>query len=538
MSVYSSELLNLSNDATTLSIDINRLAESAKSSTTLEQFNARKAAYEARVKEYETLYGQYQDKLKDYERYVTVNKAQSSIFKIPNMKDKNQHLAGGVFGSNGTMPGGPLWSPTNTSKLNVGQPETNNNTNLLNGNILSYLGYGFGDIMYLVNGGKLDLMFNTTVRSTSVIKMTVELTTANGTVNRIDKDFTVTEGEGNLQDMTVGFGDGRFSLQELSDIASFELNVEQEFAALLGQLAMGNMAGALIGISLYDYATGSEISTSKAVGKFAIGQVVGMLSRGATTMAINSFGMTSFGAILGLGYAITSLIGEAFEVAVGLDMSFGPGGQFLGTDSQGRAVYGRDIGIGEFLGDVAMEIATLGFADTHTFNGYANDAFGYTANGEIVANPSVLGGMGDMLSSMAYGFDINSVYGTYGPMDLQIGDLKMADMELTENRFKFDSGWNEYSGLTQEQADRLNDIKEIFGDVYADQIAEQLDQHNKALEELANMPGILDNYQGDGGGSPTGSGESSGLGIGDNRGGAGGFGSAADAAAGGHTGGF
>lgn len=89
------------------------------------------------------------------------------------------------------------------------------------------------------------------------------------------------------------------------------------------------------------------------------------------------------GATLGLKAAVT----EALEVAAGLDRSYGFGGQRIGGSLvDGTATYGRDIGLLEGIRDVAVEIATLGIADTYTFNTFQNDVFQATLSGELSFN--------------------------------------------------------------------------------------------------------------------------------------------------------
>lgn len=419
----------------------------------------------------------------------------------PRYKDRNQHLAGGLFGIQGALAGSTMYSPTRMPDMVLGKQKVDKNARLLNGGILSYLEYGYGKTMSQVMGGEeLDLFYDTTQVVTSTVSMTIEFTDKAGTIiHTVTTDINSPSSDGGLNGeggVSLGISSSAASMSELSGILENKFNALQDLRNIDVGFDLSSTVGVIdtfntlnMVVSLYDIATNETQRFESKVASGLVGSVLGAATSTISNAVISMMGLTglSTAQMVSVGYSVPVLIGtllvEAFEYATGMDNHFGFGGQYIGINSiTGGVGYTQARGVIAGVKDIYSSLTdptymSLSEVDINNFEAY----------------------------SMASEADFMSDFGLNND---QMSELSMAAALGTNN---ID---NTYTGVNATLADFLSSIDYNFS---------------------GTTPEAAASY---GNGSPTGSGEDSGLGIGGNRGGAGGFGSAAEAAAGGHTGGW
>lgn len=260
---------------------------------------------------------------------------------------------------------------------------------------------------------------------------------------------------------------------EFSQDSALEDMAESIAGGIFGPVGAA-LAGALVG-GLVDGGFNLGENVAESVARSFAGIAVNKASAGIA----GALGVTSTAGAMIIGALVASAFTEAMEVALGLDRSFGFGGDYQGDDETGAPSFDRDMGFLEGLS------RALGF-DTSAIGQVGIDG---SFNGMQSYN--------GQLSNITDGWASGALNTGWGSGSAYSNDIA--------------SGTTSWGGF--------KDVEAALG----------LDG-----VDVDTAAGVSSSS----GGGRTGSGESSGLGIGGNRGGAGGFGSAGDAAAGGHTGGW
>lgn len=332
---------------------------------------------------------------------AVLRKVSTNVIDTPSKNDRNQWLAGDGLRDE-TFPGGSLWSPVSRPNIELISPAVNKTAQLLNGNILGFLGYKFGGIQGLLQAQHINMLFEESIIKTNIVHVVVDVTSMDGVTTIKDGEFVID---------TLGQPLSNVGNVTPADIAAVMDNskgtLQENLSGLLGQMLMGSPIGSTIGISIYNGLTGQTERFEQVVGQYAITQTLGMMTRGVQQMANSVLGVTSPLMSLSIGFLASALVAEAFEVMTGLDNHFGFGGDVVGFNAQGLGAYESAISLRAGLLDTLKEIATLGYAETRTYNGIDDG----TSNQLAMASGLQLG-----QASAAYAETTTSTLGSFNEL--------------------------------------------------------------------------------------------------------------------------
>lgn len=159
-----------------------------------------------------------------------------------------------------------------------------------------------------------------------------------------------------------------------------------------------------IGITSLGIALSNQNKAEEAVTIGAYGIASNLATRGITSVAAKSLGVTSFNAIAGIYGIVSAVVNEVVEMALGVDVSFGYGGQFSRSISSKYGVEAFSeskgiLGIESFMDDLSF---SLGFSDYNitTYTGEDENSLGITSI--EVDNPAQFGSFGFGPSSYSF----------------------------------------------------------------------------------------------------------------------------------------
>lgn len=316
----------------------NFAASSANSATTEAQYNVYKSQYDQAVSRYDALTAEYEVTTDRLMQTLQGRMATARIVEVPNFKDRLQHFPGGTFGTFGQMPGGAIYSPVNTPEMKVGPVNVKNDFQLLSGSILEFLGYGFGTMEYLIRGGTLDLMFDDDRLVSSSREMTITTTAVNSagqTLYSSTRSFGST-GDGGSSNFDSGFGStattGSMSLDAAARAWKNMVNIQ----GLVG------MSPIMLGIALYDVFTGTEVNVEERIAGAMLGTIEATFTNMVSTAIAKMANVTAMSPAVMVGMGLVgTIVGELFEMALGLDTQFGYGGELVGVTASGEGIYGE-----------------------------------------------------------------------------------------------------------------------------------------------------------------------------------------------------
>jgi hypothetical protein len=326
---------------------------------------------------------------------------------IANPSNNYEWLGGIGTYTNEQYPGGFLYSPTSTPRLD-NKKNKNKDSLLLSGNVLSFLGSGFSQVQSVMNYGFLGQMFDNNVRSTEVYKVKIKVTDTQGKVyyegesNSISKETGHLTGSMNLGDLKAGIETG-LSLQGIMGA------VNSSPVGLIG-----------VSISIVNIATSEDVSVEGLIGGITYNSVVGQITSLGAQAATSALGLTGITGMLAQGL-FGAIFGELMEMAVGLDRAFGIGGEY-----QKYGVYGESKGLlgAETLGKNIREF--FGASTSYDVTNRQGDVLGtYTVH---------TGGLAGLLGTTEHSYDLTSIYGdVYGAGFTQGEALETAQMEVEMN---------------------------------------------------------------------------------------------------------
>jgi len=270
------------------------------------------------------------------------------LYDIPNPKDKNQWYAGGIL-RNESFSGGVNFSSLSIPSYNNKKQTADISVAFFTGNFI-FLNSGYSLVTSLVDGGVLDLMRYT--NETKHIKIDYDLTIT----NTITKDIiSSNSGSFTFSDDGIKYDD-IMTTQDIFDIYNAP-KVNLFDADIL-----------TVSLSMIDSLTREEFDISKTVQSVMLNATLGRFKSLAIEQGLKTFGLSGFNiATFGIIGAISSIFNEAVEIALGLDNHFGFGGEFVGK-VDGVDAYTAPIDTWQGIKDTFLEIVTLGFIDTQTYN--------------------------------------------------------------------------------------------------------------------------------------------------------------------------
>lgn len=355
MPLFSSTLTSLEEEIKSLSDDINSIVNEANktsrpSSTLLDEYNNKRASYDSKI-------GAYEDALEQFQKTNIAYNAFQSTKTIPSVRDRLQHYPGGSFGHYGALAGGVLFSPVFMPEMEVGKQNANSYSNLLNGNIMTFLNSGLGELYSLINMGILDVDFSKSsgISVTIPIKIDIEVS---GKFGKRIETFTIYVNEGDskidMSETTIG---ANMDLDELDAAINYEPSAfESTISNTVGSFA-GNPLAGTVSIAMYNLATGDTVRAAQTIVNSTVSSIIGAISQRVTQMAVTTFNITSMPTVFGLMMSLSALTKEVFEMAVGLDISFGLGGDYAGKDENEKNVYDASIGLMQAVNDTIAEVS-------------------------------------------------------------------------------------------------------------------------------------------------------------------------------------
>ena len=353
------------------------------------QYKTEYDKYSGLITEYDTVYDAYGNAVDEHKKSeIALRQVSIRSMDFDNGKDKNQWQAGGNL-RNSTYSGGYSWSPTSVPSFDNKRHTGDKNAALLGGNILSYLGYGFGDIMALVNGGELDLNFKDSAKEVFVFSITLQLINPEGievAKKEFDYDFE--------SDSSLGIGSGGGGYSGIGGkVDVTEMNNMDTLAEMMqNRVDVTSLNPVSVVISVINAVTGDKTTVEGVLGGMLIGTVQSGIQQAMTKAVASAVGVTSLNVVTALTLGVVSMVlNELFEMAIGVDRSFGFGGEYdrLGSQVLGTQAYTASDGILGISTAIDTLSYSLRFTDTLSLgivNKIGSDigSYGEVRNGDSV----------------------------------------------------------------------------------------------------------------------------------------------------------
>ncbi len=317
---------------------------SAEAATTQSEFDKYKNLYSGTFSNYETQRVLLDELTQTYANVATARQVATSIVDMPNFKDTNQWMPGGDL-KNRRSNGGSAWGLKSPVTLGVTRPtEADPTVAFFAGGVMGMLNTGFVSVQSKAAGGLLlDLITDFDVRSTVVISYKVVVSMSDGTSHTL-KDGTYESGEGGGGKGHTMTSSGPLNLSELKD--AFDARTDL-------RTALSRPIGLAIKVASSLYSGTFDLSNAKSMVQGAvIGTVQNMFQEQLISAGIKALGITNVGFAIGFSVIASAVLGELLEIGLGLDNNFGFGGEFVGYDANGTAVYGGAIGWAQGVADM------------------------------------------------------------------------------------------------------------------------------------------------------------------------------------------
>lgn len=306
---------------------------------------------------------------------ATIRKVFQSEPDAINYKDKNNWYAGGDL-VNATMAGGDLWNPTANALITNNREKTDKNAMLLAGNILPYLGYGFGTLLNTIDSfSQFQTFLESNNKTTLVLRIDITVTTDNGQIiyssSGSENEYGGDDSYGN------NFQDDSKNIGTLKDLAgAWENRVD-----ILGLISANPLT---IAKTIYNVVTGESVTVKNRLSGALVGTVYSTFQSLAMQGIAKLAGITALTPAVMVGFGILGAIfGELVEMALGLDNHFGFGGELTGFDSfSGYHGLGRIEGVNTSMHTQYSAPKTVSTGLTDLFSGIT-DFLGITYDGGI-----------------------------------------------------------------------------------------------------------------------------------------------------------
>lgn len=407
---------------------LNNLASSANTAGSLSQYNAF-------VSQYNGVLAKYSDVKSDSERIIKARRVLVDEADFPTPKDRNEWFGGGGF-YNETQAGGGLWSPTSFPNAPAKQGN-DNNSKLMSGDILSFLGYGFGDILRTMDNFLYsDSLFANNSKTVSVYKIDIRVTGLSGKVI-----YEQSSGEASMDNYSQKHTTAQTN--DLEEIAKAWDNRADITSSLIGNPLQ-------IAVTVHDVLTNDSITIEEKLQALTVG-TANELFKSITTQAV--LGLANISAVSPMGLIAGGFLGllfdELVEMALGLDNHFGFGGDVM-RDSMGGL---KTNDAGEFQFEMA---SSLGQAIENTLREYTPDLAQYFYGAMDAVDRSQLW--------EEKGFDMNDVRTAMEQADVKDDDFSFNNpvAEIDWHTSYVNAGINPYEGTRS--SSEASDYADSFGD--------------------------------------------------------------------------
>lgn len=183
-------------------------------------------------------------------------------------------------------------------------------------------------------------------------------------------DIAISDGDGSgfKTNSTTGEVTGTVTLQELSGVMQNQTQMKTTLENL-GDTLLGPAGSSIMG-ALYDQITTGQSNIGANVVKNVTSALKGQITNRMVGGIVKSVGIKNVAVIGAIQLAIGAIIGEFFEMAMGLDAQFGYGGEYIAQGVYGRNIYGTIEGnifertgtqISDFFGELYGAFTGEGF---------------------------------------------------------------------------------------------------------------------------------------------------------------------------------
>lgn len=326
------------------------------------------------------------DLTKDYLRLVD-----KISYEIPNSKDNNQWIAGGYL-RNDTYAGGGAFSPTSIPAVKLEKSYFDQSSAMLNGNF-EFLNVGFGIVQSMLYGGMLDLMMDlkqseTIVRTVSYTIAITDTVTGEVLAYRVGESSFGGDGGNSFSDYSTPTES--FDALETKAMWDAKFDVPQTMFENPVSLAF----------TAYDLFSAKEFSFSQNIGRGLLGTTFAVFSNAITTQMAGALGITGIAPSLAFATFAKSVLGELAEMALGIDNSFGFGGELQENTYGKNGTLGFEEGynLDQSLGHISKATGLLE---------YNYDVKVKDKSGNVIGSNSYYGYDG---TSDSYGVDVTTNY--------------------------------------------------------------------------------------------------------------------------------
>jgi len=402
MSSYSDAVESYSNAVEDNVLSLNNYADAANSATTRAIYDSNLSLYNKEEALYNKNIAQYDESISDLQRYATYRKVSTRVFDLPDKKDRYQWLAGGTL-RNETLAGGYLWSPVDVPSFE-NNATVGKTANLLNGNMLEYLGYGFGKTLGILGGGILDLMFDDDVRETIILSINIEFKNERTGQVLVTKSFDFNSDSNGDSDRT--FDSDLFNNANAKDMSLDEIAATWNSRSNLRSLLQANPL--LLTLEIINLATQSKATIETRLAGALLGTVTATIKQAISQAVVKSLGITAMTPAVFVGLQIFNMVfNELIEMVLGLDNHFGFGGDYIGTKG----------GMAQFEEAYSAEQVTESIKGMFGFESvldveYTTKAGAYTGYGKTEYT-----GFGEFGDEFGFGGTVISEYDDYGKFE-------------------------------------------------------------------------------------------------------------------------
>jgi len=430
VSTYKYELESLVSALQGQTTRLEQLNAQASNATSRSEYDRIASAWSSTKASYESTYGQYVEVSDRLSRSMQARRVTSEVVQLDNPKDRFQWYAGGNL-RNETLAGGSMFDVGATPAVYNKPRDMGFASTILSGNTLNMLNSGYGAVLGAMNATPfMDILTDYTLRQTAILLMHIEIRDSGGVVISSKTDVLwSSEGDrnGDASNNTGTYGTAAGTPDY--GMLSKAMNAQTDLTSLTNPVSIAGFA--------FDLATGKLESFEVAAVGGLIGTVNSTFTNVATRAAAQALGLTNMAAVGALGYTIGALVGELMEMAMGLDNSFGFGGEFVGTNPQTMtpsyslaksplaAVKDMFKGFTDVLGFTTPDFVDVEF--TTNFYKTSLEAWGPGGYmGSFVGGGFVEGGFGDTSPSINMGKTT---------MDLNTGMVTLNDTPFTDSYF-------------------------------------------------------------------------------------------------------
>jgi len=268
----------------------------------------------------------YQKQLEDAKSSEINKIVQVHRVDLPNYKDRGEWLGGGTY-RNSSFAGGDTYTPVSTPSFDNKKKDSDIGSYLLSGNFL-FLNSGFNFIQYAMSGYELNFALQ---NEQEVYVFEYEIVVTNKETNTI-----------------IHSSSGSVSSDMMESSNSTPMDITSLANAFKNQSVLSPLMFSdkfLFSLTIIDRLSREDLTIEENISSMVLGTINSQIYSMIASKVVDSFNITvsTFGQFMGLHTVLYGIYNEAVEVMLGLDNSFGFGGDFVG-EHNGTAIYSESKG--------------------------------------------------------------------------------------------------------------------------------------------------------------------------------------------------